>query len=228
MTTITDPQNPPATVEERYTGATSTSNLKVEARRQMPADLLIAAGWSPTRLGAALLRLHSEWDGAEKPRRVTADRIEQMAAALPRVNKNGREALDMAAARRQANDWYVHELKILFQKLKTMPEVRHQLQLWAEHKDIEEGERLAAGVLAWWLDHTCPACCGRGQELIKGAPVKSTRNCSVCKGTAETPKPGGMLGRLMLDHINDCVTRARASLKQRLQHGRPKKSDSNA
>jgi hypothetical protein len=228
MTTITDPQNPPATVEERYTGATSTSNLKVEARRQLPADLLIAAGWSPTRLGAALLRLHSEWDGAEKPPRPTRERVDQIAAKLPPVKEGGRDVLDVKGARRVANEWYVHELKILFQKLKTMPEVRHQLQLWAQHRDIEEGERLAAGVLAWWLDHTCPACSGRGQELIKGAPVKSTRNCSVCKGTAETPKPGGMMGRLMLDHINDCVTRARASLKQRLQHGRPKKSDSSA
>lgn len=228
MTTTPDPQNPPPTVEERYTGATNTSNLRVEARRQLPADLLIAAGWSPTRLGAALLRLHSEWDGAEKPRRLSADRIEQMATALPRVKKNGRDVLDMPGARRQAHDWYMHELKILFQKLKTMPEVRQQLIAWATDHGVVEPERKVAQVIGWWLDHTCPACSGRGKELIPGSPVKSHRNCTVCKGHGETPKPAGMDGRLMLDHIGDCVARARAALRQRLQHGRQKKDSVTA
>lgn len=234
MSTALDPRHPPPTVEERYSGATNTSNLKVEARRQLPADLLIAAGWSPTRLGAALLRLHSEWDGAEKPHRPTKERIDRIIASLPRIKDGTRKidgqvvdnmVADVKGGRRTANDWYIHEVKMLLQKLKTMPEVRQALIYWALEHGMEDREHLAALVLSWWLDHTCPACGGRGKELMIGAPVKSHRNCKVCKGTGETAKPAGMDGRLMLEHIGDCVTRARAALKQRLQGTRSKKEE---
>lgn len=53
-------------VDEQYLGATNASNLKVEAEKRGPADILIAVGWSMSRVGAALLRLTSEWDGAAK------------------------------------------------------------------------------------------------------------------------------------------------------------------
>ena len=48
------------TTDERYTSATHASNLRVEADRTGQADVIIAAGMSPSRLGAALLRLRSE------------------------------------------------------------------------------------------------------------------------------------------------------------------------
>ncbi|MBK5204345.1 MAG: hypothetical protein JJD98_02740 [Polaromonas sp.] len=51
-------------IEERYVTANNTSNLKVEAERGGAADLLIAAGWSASRLGAALMRLHTKYDRA--------------------------------------------------------------------------------------------------------------------------------------------------------------------
>jgi hypothetical protein len=54
-------------IGEMYTSATHASNLRVEADRPGPADMIIAAGMSHSRLGAALLRLHSEYDGASKP-----------------------------------------------------------------------------------------------------------------------------------------------------------------
>ena len=46
-------------VTELYTVAIHTSNLRVEADKASPADILIAAAWSPSRLGSALLRLAS-------------------------------------------------------------------------------------------------------------------------------------------------------------------------
>ena len=54
------------TIEERYISATQASNLKVEADKGGAADIIIAAGWSPSRVGQALMRLASEWDGAAK------------------------------------------------------------------------------------------------------------------------------------------------------------------
>lgn len=60
--------NDAQTIEERYITANKASNLRVEADKGGAVDVIIAAGMSPSRLGSALLRLHSEWDGAAKRR----------------------------------------------------------------------------------------------------------------------------------------------------------------
>ncbi len=53
-----------ASTEERYISATNTSNLRVEADRNGPGDILICAGWSASTLGLALMRLHTKPDTA--------------------------------------------------------------------------------------------------------------------------------------------------------------------
>lgn len=57
-------------IEETYSRAGNTSNLTVEADRRGDADVLIAAGMvgASKSLGMALLRLHSEYDGASRLR----------------------------------------------------------------------------------------------------------------------------------------------------------------
>lgn len=50
------------TIEERYSSAVTASSLKVEADKGGAADVLIAAGWSPSRIGSALMRLHTKAD----------------------------------------------------------------------------------------------------------------------------------------------------------------------
>jgi hypothetical protein len=67
---------------ERYESACNASSLKVEERTAGPADLLIAAGWSPSRIGMGLIRLASEWDSAAKPRRMTPDQVSALADKL--------------------------------------------------------------------------------------------------------------------------------------------------
>jgi hypothetical protein len=69
-------------IEERYETACNASSLKVEADKGGAADILIAGGWSDSRVGMALLRLHSEWDGAAKPQKPTERQIQTIAAAL--------------------------------------------------------------------------------------------------------------------------------------------------
>lgn len=57
-------------IEENYSGAVNTTNLRMEVREDSPdgaAGVLIAAGWSPSRLGAALMRLHTEYDSTSIP-----------------------------------------------------------------------------------------------------------------------------------------------------------------
>lgn len=208
-------------VEERYSSATHTSNLRVEAERSGPADVLIAAGWSPSRLGSAMMRLHSEWDGAEKPRRPTREAIELIAASRPRIIGF---KLDIEGAKAVANDWYMHEMGMLLQKLKTMQLVRQQLVLWAEGNQISDAEKRVAGVMCWWLDHICPACDGLGKERIPGTPSLSHRDCKMCRGTRETriPHQAGLIADLMeskklLQHMDVCVKTARTAMKLALR-----------
>ena len=76
------------TIEEAYTSATNSSNLRCEADRRTDVDVLIAAGCTPGILGAALMRLHSEWDGCAKPRAMTETEARLLMGnikTLPRV-----------------------------------------------------------------------------------------------------------------------------------------------
>jgi len=61
----------PRTTDEAYVSATTSSNLRCEADKRTDVDVLIAAGCSPGILGAALMRLHSEYDSAAKPAQAT-------------------------------------------------------------------------------------------------------------------------------------------------------------
>ena len=82
-----DAENP-CTLEERYTRATTSSNLKCEADTRSDVDVLIACGLTPGILGGALMRLHSEYDSSsEKQARTGTDAILLMGKlkSLPRV-----------------------------------------------------------------------------------------------------------------------------------------------
>lgn len=60
-------ENPPPCTAERYISAGQSSNLRCETGDDAPmgdAAILIAAGWSASRIGAALMRLHSKPDRA--------------------------------------------------------------------------------------------------------------------------------------------------------------------
>lgn len=56
------------TIEESYTSATTSSNLRCEPDKRTDLDVLIAAGCTPGILGSALMRLHSEYDSSSEKR----------------------------------------------------------------------------------------------------------------------------------------------------------------
>ena len=61
-------------IEEQYSQATQSSNLRCDTRDGAPlGDVapLIAMGWSPSRVGAALMRLHTKAD------RLTLEHVQQ-------------------------------------------------------------------------------------------------------------------------------------------------------
>ncbi|MDN8617851.1 hypothetical protein [Variovorax ginsengisoli] len=106
--------------EETYASAMTSSNLRVEADRPGDADVIIAAGWSQSRVGGALLRLHTEFDASEKLRLATGDQF------LP-AGKASKE--ERAAAAKQAFAFNLHETGLLLGKLKALPDVRAQATL---------------------------------------------------------------------------------------------------
>ena len=133
---MTDQQEKP-NVEERYTSAANTNNLVVVADKGGPGDVIIAAGWSRSRLGAALLRLHSEWDGAQKPIRPRPEDVKRLADRLEmefdrdQQGEKPRRSRFEAEAHRMAAEWNRHELGLLFGQLKTLTGVRPGLTEWA-------------------------------------------------------------------------------------------------
>lgn len=233
---IPDDENQPPTIEERYTGATHASNLRVEPERGGSADVIIAMAMSQARLGGALIRLHSEWDRCEKPTKPTAERtravfLSMKPAYIPLIlSANAYTRCQQEDLRRrqaqapiETHKWYMHELKLLFQKLKTMPEVRQELVLWARQKGIADAEHRVAEMLVWWLDHVCPRCEGRKKQLIAGTPHKSHKDCDLCHGTGEVPLPYSYdhssyqrESKMIAKYISDCTNNAQSLLGQQL------------
>ena len=216
---------------EQYACATNATNLRVEADRPGKADTLIAAGWSASRLGAALLRLHSEWDGCEHLSMSSKAAVAALAQTLPRLevgqvkNKSTgciepKLEVDIRGARDMAYDWHVQETKRMLGKLKSLPQVRYQIELQADKWNIDDPKYVASSVIQWWLDRSCKACQGTKFELVPGTNRQSAKFCRVCRGTSQSHLPCGESGRRIVNYMDDCVERARRSIKDRLQNTR--------
>jgi hypothetical protein len=129
----------------------------------------------------------------------------------------------LIAAKREAGRWYTHELGLLFQRLKTLPEVRAGLVYQANMLGIEDPVQVVGAVLQWWLQRVCPKCGGVQQVAVAGTGRLSGKVCKVCRGSGEAKLPFGPSGRRLLDHINDCRTAAVKGLSSDLQSVRLKK-----
>ena len=187
--------------------------MRVEADRGGSADILIAAAWSPHRLGSAMMRLYSEWDSAAKPRRVEPEAVIAFSRTL--VGKTDLEK--RAKAQQIVDDWYLHEAGRLFSRLKTLPEVRHQCILVLQKWGVEGAREVCPAVLLHWLQSKCPTCHGQKRTVIAGTPILSTKMCRPCQGTGEAATPSGEAGRRLETYLDDCVNRARASIGSRLR-----------
>jgi hypothetical protein len=87
------------TLEEKYSSAIHSSNLRVEADKGGAADVLIAVGWSASRMGAALMRLHTEYEGAGLSRNPSRTDMSLLLSKLKSMADVRREA------EIQANTW---------------------------------------------------------------------------------------------------------------------------
>jgi hypothetical protein len=188
-------------IDERYASACNTTSLHVIADKGGAGDVLIASGWSPTKLGSALLRLHSEWDGTAKLPKVTPEAITQVARTM-----QGTPAEKLAKAQKIAADWHSHECRLLAQRLKTLAAVREaatqRLNVWGaiNAKDV------AAEVLMHWLHPVCNVCAGQKFELIPGTPSLSTKACKGCRAAGRAETPHGEIGKRLQNYLDDCVS----------------------
>jgi hypothetical protein len=181
----------------------------------------------------ALLRLQSEWDCSAKPPEPTTQQIEALAksftieppssvyAGLVRVETAGKEPrfeLPLALAQKTAASWHEHELGLLLQGLKTLPEVRTALSSWLQFEGVNDPVHVVAPVLLWWLSPRCTVCKGIGERVVKGTNRTSGRMCGVCRGSGEKKLGHLGLGRKLLTYIRGCVGDARRGLKVKFKH----------
>ncbi len=208
------------TIEEAYTSATSSSDLRCETRDGAPrcdTDLLIAAGWSQSRVGAALLRLHTEWDRAEHLRPAVPADFARDAMAPGTAASQQTQASVKVAAEKLAYEHNKQNAKLLMAHLKTMPAVSEQLTLQLLKWNTDDAQRIAGAVLRWWLAPNCHACHGRKFEVIPDTGRLSAKACKVCGGTGKHRMPHGEVGRRLANYMDDSVYRAHQSIKNRLR-----------
>lgn len=213
-------------VKETYLVASTSSSLRVQADRRGDSDIIIAAGWTESRVGMALLRLHSEWDRAQKPRKLTAEAIHALALMMPtEVEEDGvvwalPKTRRYELARQRAHLWYLGEMGSLVNKLTSLNGVRQQLismiscdPSWR----IDDAMHKVPEVIAYWLDQTCPQCHGLKFMQSPGSPSLSAKACKACAGTGVAPIPHGQEGRKIANYMDDCVSRAQSALRKRLR-----------
>lgn len=208
----------PITVDERYASAIHTSNLRCEADRTSQADVLIAVGWSPSRLGAALMRLHSEYDGVAKPRPVCHEGLVRMAIKHKiALRGKGTQKDFETLAQLEAARWLQNEKALFLGKLKALPAVIEQITIQSVKWGTANPIGFARVSVGHWLNQVCDKCHGVKFELIPNTPSTSAKTCKACNGMGLSVTPYGSDGRRMLNFMDDCVSRARQSIKQRLK-----------
>jgi len=149
------------TLEERYSKAVLTSNLKVEERRRGDADMLIASGWVGDHIGPMLYRLLAEFDHVrcqihgQGPMNRTESLLVLSHLKSLRETK---DALGRFACVQATRDAFMQPDAVV--------------------------NRIAGRVLDAFIDPTCHSCDGRG---FNGGTHRGERQiiCRACSGTGK-------------------------------------------
>ena len=190
-------------LEEAYTRAMHASDLKVREERRGDVDLIIAAGWSDYRIGGALLRLHTEFDGTAKPRLVTKE-------ALLGPGRHDKEARKVAS--RAARGHNRTEMSLLLMKLRALGDVRMQMTLRLIKWRVEDAEAKGLEILLWWLAQACEDCGGTKFQAVAGTGRLSSKACETCRGSGRKDIPHDQIGRKTANWMDQCVERARRGM----------------
>ncbi len=213
-------------IEEQYETAPNGSPILISAGMiQVTKDGEKPPPHSAMRVGMALLRLHGEWDAAAKPKRISKEAMAVLVGVIKQEDGKAKAQAQRkgapykspgsatARAGDQAQAWYASELRILAQSLKSRPVVWEQMTYWMGLKGISPDT--VAEALNYWLDPICGVCDGHGLRKVEGQPALSARQCYKCDG-GHKRRPHGT--GIVLNFIDDCLQKARQSLKARLRH----------
>jgi hypothetical protein len=219
------------TIDEAYSSAVNATTIRLtptDLGTIGSAEILLAAGTargSVTSIGAALLRLHSEYDSAEKPRMAPASMFATRIHAAhlqfdtpSDLNAQVRQYVAHEAAR-SAQAYNEHETRLLLGKLKALPGVRRHLTLEVAAWKVEHPQEVGTAVLCWWLNQTCPVCNGTRWATHPGGK-QGAKTCKACSGTGKAKLPHGEVGRRLASFIEDCVDGARQQIRVKLRNSR--------
>ncbi|MEY4415384.1 MAG: hypothetical protein RIQ53_2677 [Pseudomonadota bacterium] len=233
------------TIAERYSAATESSNLKVEARRRGDADMLIAAGWLPDSLGALLLRLRSEYEiasgdigrarlyataclDAAHLERETAKRLRKT-GEIDRADEALKAAADLSSDARRT---LMTEHALALTRLKTLREARDALGRFAVQQATKQRYMvpdkvvlaLVGRVLDVHLDPLCHACAGRS---FTGGSHRADKKvlCRECGATGHRKDAVGQndrerwFARHLLAEMERVLARAAGGMSASLRPG---------
>lgn len=197
-------------LDERYIVASNTSNLRLSPDRICSATHLIAAGLVGNRMGAALVHLNSEWDTADKPRKMTEAEILSRAGDLPKR----KDKPDVNRARTEALVGYAVAMRNRAHQMRGWLPALAILREWAEARGVDAD--LLSPALYHWLAPTCPVCDGHGKRRLPDAPVLG-KQCNHCNGTGTWPRPLG--AERIHDWLRGCLGKAQQERGNLLRAG---------
>jgi|GEM_PF-3394632 len=210
---MNQPQPDAITIDDRYISATHASNLRLEADKPGPLDVVIAVGWCKQKLYGAMTRLFSEYDGVSHPKPMSAVMVGGLAQTLDSCKK----VIGLERAQIMADSWYAQELVMMMMRLKSLPAIRHELTYQAGRMGIESPREVAVAVIMWMLDDVCDTCHGAIRDVAKNeAYIPKPIVCPTCRGSGKKKMPYGDSGRDLVGYIQEIMGDARNSTKKRL------------
>ena len=219
----TDTSDKPG-LEEQYLTATNTSDLTLNPDRVCAATQLIAAGLLGNRMGAALIHLRAEWDGADKPSKWDESAIAVRAGQLPK--RKGK--VDVRRARSEALVSYAVAMRRRAHALEGWLPALNIMGEWAVQRRVDRD--LLSPALYHWLSPVCPVCDGVGFRWLYGSTT-DRKPCFHCNGQRAPgqsegptiwPRPLG--AERIHDWLKGCAAKARRERGQTL-HGEIDLSD---
>lgn len=203
------------TTQERYTRATQSSSLRVQAEVCSDVDYLIAAGLTKATFGALLMRMQSDWDSSSRriPKKPTRRDIalaaqKSMGKGITKVTKESSKA-----ARLKLEAVYRSDVAMLSASLRSLPAARLHLST----KLLLDGmsDESVTQIILGWLEPTCPFCCGRKFQLVKWSQSElSDQACGGCGGTGERPV-ADEVEQAARSYMSECIGCARQEIKQK-------------
>jgi hypothetical protein len=172
-------------IAERYAAATTSSNLRCEARTQGPLDVIVSAAWANEEDGGILARARNEFDNVHA----------SIPASVGATNRRMLAAMGMGtlmAAKIVVRRWAAE---------------RAERRGWEYEED--ELHKVAWQALSTYLDPACPMCTGR--TFSGGYDGTPHIRCGHCH---ETGKRRGFVGNTdaQRDFIEALIVRIESSV----------------